>query len=416
MKRTQIKRRPLSDTVLANLEPGDKEYREHDGAGLYFRVKPSGSKSWVLRYRKPSGKRAWFGLGSYPAITGPMARKKATELREQAAAGVDISQAARARQEALAEAERSLFEDLAMEWLEVRRPSWSDGTYHNAKTGLELHVFPTMGKRPFCDIHPMEWMELLRVMEKKGIIDRMSRIRRHCKEIYDLARVTGRITHNPLDGLNRFLQTKPDENFAHVTESELPELLRAIRGYPHAKDVGLGLQLLVMTALRPGEVREARWVEFDFDKALWTIPDWRMKKRREHLVPLSRQAIVVLKELHGLTGAYPLLFPGRIDPKKPRSNMVFNMALRRLGYAGRQTGHGFRHIASTILRENGFRQEHVEAQLSHVEGGVSGVYNKAIYLEPRRQMMQWYADHLDKLEQGNVVPMARTDSNSKTST
>lgn len=245
-------------------------------------------------------------------------------------------------------------------------------------------------------------MEFLRGMEQKGIIEQMSRVRRSCKEIYDLARVTGRAIHNPLEGLNRFLQTKPAENYAHVTARELPELLRAISAYPHAQDVRLGLRLLMLTGVRPSELREAPWEEIDFRKALWSIPASRMKKRRDHLVPLSRQAIEALKQLHLMTGHYPLLFPGRNDRKKPRSNMAFNMALRRMGYEGRQTGHGFRHIASTTLREHGFPREHVEAQLAHVEEGVSGVYNKAIYLEQRKTMMQWYADYLDELERGNV--------------
>ncbi|MCY1372492.1 Prophage integrase IntS [compost metagenome] len=150
----------------------------------------------------------------------------------------------------------------------------------------------------------------------------------------------------------------------------------------------------MLTGVRPSELREAPWEEIDFRKALWSIPASRMKKRRDHLVPLSRQAVEALKQLHVLTGRYPLLFPGRSDRKKPRSNMAFNMALRRMGYEGRQTGHGFRHIISTALREHGFLREHVEAQLAHAEEGVSGVYNKAIYLDQRRVMMQWYADFL----------------------
>ncbi|MNF87586.1 Prophage CP4-57 integrase [compost metagenome] len=159
----------------------------------------------------------------------------------------------------------------------------------------------------------------------------------------------------------------------------------------------------MLTGVRPSELREAPWSEFDLAKKLWSIPAERMKKRRDHLVPLSRQALEALKELQTINGRYPLLFPGRNDRKKARSNMAFNMALRRMGYDGRQTGHGFRHIASTTLRENNFPREHVEAQLAHVEGGVSGIYNKAIYLEQRRKMMQWYSDHLDKLERGNVI-------------
>lgn len=159
----------------------------------------------------------------------------------------------------------------------------------------------------------------------------------------------------------------------------------------------------MLTGVRPSELREASWEEFDRKAGIWVIPAERMKKRRTHTVPLSRQALDALEELHKLTGAYPLLFPGRNQRTKPRSNMAFNMALRRMGYAGRQTGHGFRHIASTTLRENGFPKDHVEAQLAHTEDGVSGVYNKAQYLEQRATMMQWYADHLDTLEAGNVV-------------
>ncbi|MDO9521500.1 MAG: tyrosine-type recombinase/integrase [Pseudohongiella sp.] len=399
MKRSQIKRRPLSDSVLANLESEEKEYREHDDSNLYFRVKPNGKKSWTLRYKTPNGKWSWAGLGSYPAVTATMARKKAAKLREQAYQGEHITKISRLRKQALQEAETDTFEKLATEWLLARRPSWTDGTYKRAKGGLELHIFPTVGKRPFVSIHPMEWMDLLREMEKKGIFERLGNVRRHCKEIYDLARVTGRITHNPLDGLNRFLQAPSNENFAHVTEKDLPPLMAAMRAYPHAFDVRLALRLLMLTAVRPSELREAQWTEFDLEAGLWTIPAERMKKRRDHLVPLSRQALDTVKELKVITGAYPLLLPGRNDRKKPRSNMVFSMALRRMGYGGKQTAHGFRHIASTILRNNDFHRDYVESQLSHVEGGVSGVYNKATYLPQRREMMQWYADYLDNLGQ-----------------
>jgi len=219
--------------------------------------------------------------------------------------------------------------------------------------------------------------------------------------------VTGRITSNPLEGLHKFLSTKPAENYAHVSPDELPALLRALRAYPSATDIRIGLHLLSMLACRPSELREARWSEFDLGKALWTIPAERMKRRREHVVPLPRQAVELLRDLHNLTGSYALLFPGRSDSTKPRSNTVFLMALRRLGYEGRQTGHGFRHIASTILNEHGFDENHIEAQLSHVKEGIAGIYNKAAYLEQRRAMMQWYADHLDQLAKGNVVEFKR---------
>lgn len=403
MKRSEIKRRPLADTTLAGLEPEHAAYREQDGQGLYFRVKPNGGKSWELRYKKPDGKWSWLGLGSYPEVSGAGARLKAAELRADAADGVSPLTAKHARKASELESANSTFEALAREWIEIRRPGWAPSTATRTIGALELHVLPVFGKRLYVSILPIEWMEFLRGMERQGIIEQMSRVRRSCKEIYDLARVTGRAVHNPLEGLNRFLQSKPAENYAHVTAKELPALLRAIAAYPHAHDVRLGLRLLMLTGVRPSELREARWDEFDRKAGLWQIPAERMKKRRLHTVPLSRQALDALEQLHKMTGAYPLLFPGRNDRTQPRSNMAFNMALRRMGYAGRQTGHGFRHVASTTLRENGFAKDHVEAQLSHVEDGVSGVYNKATYLEQRRAMMQWYADYLDELEAGNVV-------------
>ncbi|MGH1449939.1 MAG: tyrosine-type recombinase/integrase [Pseudomonadaceae bacterium] len=410
MKRADIKRRPLADTTLAGLEPDAKEYRELDGNGLYFRVKPDGQKSWQLRYKTPAGKWSWLGLGGYPQVSGALARQKAAELRADAAAGRNPLATKQARKVADQEIAKNTFEVLAREWFEARRMSWEEGTAKRIIGSLELHVFPVFGKRPYAEILPMEWMEFMRSLEQKGIIDQMGNIRRYCKDIYDLARVTGRTVFNPLEGLHKYLKTKPAENYAHVSAAELPALLRAMSGYPHSHVVKLGLRLLVLTGTRPSELREAPWSEFDIKARLWKIPAARMKKRRDHVVPLSNQAIEALAVLRRLTGAYPLLFPGRNDRTKPLSNMAFNMALGRLGYRGRQTGHGFRHIASTTLREHGFPKEHVEAQLSHSEAGVAGVYNKAVYLEQRREMMQWYADYLDKLEKGNVVTGVFTDA------
>ena len=405
MKRSEIKRRPLSDTTLAGLEPDTKEYREQDGNGLYFRVKPDGQKSWQLRYKTPAGTWSWLGLGGYPEVGGALARQKATELRNDAAEGKNPMATKQARQAAELEANNSTFEALAREWHASRLKAWDTGTAKRVMGALERHVFPTFGKRLYTGILSMEWMGLLRGMEQQGILEQMSRVRAYCKDVYDLARVTGRAVNNPLDGVHKFLSTGKAENYAHVSPEELPALLRAIRSYPHAKDVQLGLRLLTLIAVRPSELREARWEEFDFDKKLWTIPVERKgrKKGLEHLVPLSRQAVEILEELRTLTGAYLLLFPGRSDRTKPRSDTVFLMALRRLGYEGRQTGHGFRHIASTILNEHEFDADHVEAQLSHKAPGVRGIYNKAQYLAQRTTMMQWYADYLDGLEKGNVV-------------
>lgn len=230
MKRSEIKRRPLSDTTLAGLEPETREYREQDGNGLYFRVKPDGSKSWQLRYKKPDGKWSWLGLGGYPALSGRQARQKAAELQADAQQSGDALASKRARQAAELEASASTFEHLAREWHSAKRPGWSDGTARRTLGALELHVFPVFGRRPFAAITPMEWMEFLRAMEQTGIIEQTSRVRGLCRDIYDLAQVTGRVIHNPQEGLHKFLQSQPATNYAHVSPAELSALLRAIRG------------------------------------------------------------------------------------------------------------------------------------------------------------------------------------------
>ncbi|EFW81922.1 tyrosine-type recombinase/integrase [Pseudomonas savastanoi] len=405
MKRSEIKRRPLSDTTLAGLEPELKEYRELDANGLYFRVKPDGQKSWQLRYKKTDGKWSWLGLGGYPEVSGAAARAKAADLRADTAEGRNPMVTKQARKAAEAQAANDTFETLAREWHASRIGGWDAGTAKRIMGALERHVFPTFGQRRYIGILSMEWMELLRGLEQQGILEQMSRVRAYCKDVYDLARVTGRAVNNPLEGIHKFLSSGKAENYAHVSAEELPALLRAIQSYPHAKDVQLGLRLLTLLAVRPSELREAQWSEFDLEKKLWTIPVERKgrKKGREHLVPLCRQAIELLEELRPITGAYPLLFPGRSDRTKPRSDTVFLMALRRIGYEGRQTGHGFRHIASTTLNEHGFPADHIEAQLSHKPQGVRGVYNKAQYLAQRTTMMQWYANYLDGLAGGVVV-------------
>lgn len=413
MKRSEIKRRPLADTVLATLEPEDREYREPDGNGLYFKVRPNGQKLWELRYKRADGKWSWLGMGTYPDVSGALARQRVNELKTAAAKDGTPLTAKRLKKAADIEAASGTFEKLAREWHTAKSKTWASSTASKNLGALENHVFPVFGQRLYTSITPMEWMEFLRAKEQTGIIEQTSRIRSMCAEIYDLARVTGRAIHNPLEGLHRFLQTNQSDNYAHVSVDELPALVRAIRSYPHARDVNIGLQLLCMLACRPSELRNAVWSEFDLGKALWLIPAERMKRRREHLVPLPRQAVTLLRELYSLTGSFSLLFPGRGRGLKPRSNTVFLMALRRLGYQGRQTGHGFRHIASTVLNEKGFDHEHVEAQLSHVKEGVRGIYDKSIYLKQRKAMMQWYADFLDRLTGENVVQLQPNQSSNE---
>lgn len=408
MKRTEIKRRPLSDTVLANLEADEKEYRELDGNGLYFRVKPDGNKSWQLRYKKPDGKWSWLGIGGYPEIGGQLARKKAQELIADIGKGENPIITKQERKAKELDQHNSTFENLAKEWLDTKQNKWVSDTMVRNKGALEKHIYPTLGKRSFTTIRPIEWMNHLKgIQQQHKIYEQVNRIRAMCRDIYDYAKVTGRIDYNPLEGLEKFLEQGEKKNMAHVDEKELPPLLRAINNYP-TPDVRIGLQLLTILFCRPSELREATWQEFDLDHAEWNIPEHRMKKRREHVIPLPLQAVRLLNELKSVSTQSDYLFPSRSNSQQPKSDTVFIMALRRLGYEGRQTPHGFRHIASTLLNNKGFDERHVEAALAHVKDGVAGVYNKAQYLEDRKYMMQWYADHLEKLTDDTVIQFKKT--------
>ena len=403
MKRTEIKRRPLSDTVLANLEAEQTEYRELDGNGLYFRVKPDGNKSWQLRYKKPNGKWSWLGIGGYPEIGGQLARKKAQELIADIGKGENPIITKQERKAKELEESNATFEALAREWIDTKQNTWVADTLTRNRGALEKHVYPTFGKRLFVSIRPIEWMEHLKgIQQEHKIYEQVKRIRTMCRDIYDYAKVTGRIDYNPLEGLHKFLESGKKENMAHVDEKELPPLLRAIDNYP-TPDIRIGLKLLTMLFCRPSELREAQWHEFDLDEGLWNIPEERMKKRREHIIPLPTQAVNLLNELKSIRCESEYLFPSRSNPNKPKSDTVFIMALRRLGYEGRQTPHGFRHIASTLLNNKGFDERHIEAALAHVKDGVAGVYNKAQYLNDRKHLMQWYADHLEQLADDKVI-------------
>jgi len=403
MKRTDIKRRPLADTVLATLEPELKEYRELDGNGLYFRVKPDGNRSWQLRYKKADGKWSWLGIGGYPEISGQLARKKAQELLNDISKGDNpiITKQERKRKEI--EQHSATFEVLAREWLDTKKESWVQDTMTRNKGALEKHIFPIFGKRLYTTIKPIEWMNLLKsIQQEKGIFEQVNRMRSMCRDIYDFAKVTGRMDYNPVEGIQKYLQQGKKQNMLHVAEPELPALLRAINNYP-TMDVRIGLQLLAMLFCRPTELRQAKWQEFDLEQGLWNIPAERMKKRREHLVPLPTQATTLLKELQSYETNSEYLFPSRSDKSKPKSDTVFIMALRRMGYEGRQTPHGFRHIASTLLNNRGFDERHIEAALAHVKDGVAGVYNKAQYLDDRASMMQWYANHLEEIADQSII-------------
>ncbi|MGC9653005.1 UNVERIFIED_CONTAM: tyrosine-type recombinase/integrase [Acinetobacter pittii] len=402
MKKADIKRFPMQDSTLSSLEPDLKEYRVNDGENLHFVVHPKGNKRWELRYKKPSDlKWTWLGLGAYPEISGKLARQKAAEARQLLANGIDPKEYKEEQKQALLNSDQFSFNNLAEEYCNSKK--WTDATRTRNVGALNNHVYPVMGSRDYRKITKREWLDLIQQIQKKPhpttgkpIVEMGNRVRGLCRDIYDLAEVTGRIDHNPLSGIEKFIEKHEQQNMDSVKIDELPKLLVDIRSYP-SRMTSIGLQLLSMLACRPTELREAVWSEFNLEKALWIIPPERMKKRVEHTIPLPTQALALLNELKSYSGNSAYLFKSRIGSGKPVSNNTFNKALKSMGYQGKQTPHGFRHIFSTELREQGCARDHVEAALAHKVGGVEGVYNKALYVEPRKAMIQKWADYLDDL-------------------
>ncbi|MFA3633137.1 integrase [Acinetobacter baumannii] len=403
MKRTDPIKKPMKDTVLSSLEPeAHTEYRINDGDNLHFVVSPKGNKRWDFRYKNPlTQKWNWMGLGAYPEVSGKLARQKAAAARELLADGIDPKEHRDQEKQALLNSDKFSFKSLAVEY--CNNKTWTDGTRTRNEGALNNHVYPLMGNRDYRKITKKEWLDLIRDIQKKlhprtgkPIVEMGNRIRGLCRDIYDLAEVTGRIEFNPLSGLEKFIEKHKQQNMDSVKIDELPKLLVDIRAYP-SRVTSIGLQLLSMLACRSTELREAIWDEFNLEKGLWTIPSKRMKKRIEHTIPLPIQALTLLNELKTYSGNSAYLFKSRSDSSRPVSNNTFNKALKSMGYQGKQTPHGFRHIFSTELREQGFARDHVEAALAHKVGGVEGVYNKAIYVEPRKAMIQRWADYLDDL-------------------
>ena len=232
----------------------------------------------------------------------------------------------------------------------------------------------------------------------RGATEKARKVRQRCGEVWKYAVVTGRAEYNPAPDLASALTTHEKEHYAFLSREELPGFLRVLETYSGSILVKIAMKLTMLTGVRPGELRKAEWQEFDFEKQIWNIPKERMKMGRPHIVPLSNQAICLLNQLRPITSIHSLLFPGRNDPKKPMSDMALTVLVRRIGYAGRVTGHGFRHTMSTILHEQGFNSAWIELQLAHVDkNSIRGTYNHAQYLDNRREMMQWYADHIDSL-------------------
>ncbi|WP_433911727.1 tyrosine-type recombinase/integrase [Raoultella ornithinolytica] len=384
--------------------PKDKPYKLSDGGGLYLLVNPNGSRYWRLKYRI-AGKEKLLALGVYPDITLAEARQKRADAKKVLAAGGDPGQEKQEEKQAKEQAVANSFERLAMEWHTHKSTSWSEGYAEHLLMYLKKDIFPFIGQKAITDISQVEMLNVLRKMEQRGVLDKLKKTRQACRQIFTYAIITGRAEHNPVSDLAGALKSPKQQHYPHLLVDQIPDFLRALSEYSGSTITRNATRLLMLTGLRTIELRASEWVDIDFDKGVWNVPAERMKMRRPHLVPLSTQVRELLEEIHQLTGRGKYVFPGRNGAGKPMSEASINQVIKRIGYDGKATGHGFRHTMSTILHEQGYNTAWIETQLAHVDkNSIRGTYNHAQYLDGRREMLQWYADYLQALENGeNVV-------------
>lgn len=389
-------------------KPREKAYKLADGAGLYLEVVPSGSRYWRMKYRF-NGKEKRMAFGVYPAVSLAQARALRDEAKKKLAEGIDPSFAKKEEKLVRDVQLNNTFQAVALEWHGTKVSRWSEGYASDIIEAFNKDIFPYIGQQPVNEIKPLVLLNVLRRMESRGATEKAKKVRQRCSEVFRYAIVTGRAEYNPAADLTSAMSGHESKHYPFLTVEELPDFFKALSGYTGSPLVVLAARLLILTGVRTGELRGAFWSEFDLEKAVWEIPAERMKMKRPHLVPLSTQALEIVQQLKVMSGQYPLVFPGRNDPRKTMSEASINQVFKRIGYTGKVTGHGFRHTMSTILHEEGFNTAWIETQLAHVDkNAIRGTYNHALYLEGRREMMQWYADNTDRIGNHDLIGLTNS--------
>lgn len=413
----------LTDTAVRKAKPTDKVQRLFDGGGLYIEILPSGGRYWRLKYRH-NGKEKRLAIGVYPTVTLAAARDAREKAKALLRAGRDPSLEKRTEKLRAGVAAGNTFQALGDDWLAVRTPGWTPLQAKKERGRLENHAYPWIGALPVAEVGVVEIRPLLDRLVKAGHLEQAHRLREQMSRVFRHAVANEKASRDPAHDLRDSLPVRVYRRFPTITDpAKVAELLRVIDGFGGTFPVRCALQLAPLTFVRPGELRAAEWSEIDLDHKdgpRWSIAPARRKLKKAakehpdaqpHIVPLSKQAVRILRDLQALTGRGKFLFPGVRNPRVPMSANTINAGLRRLGYdKDAMTGHGFRHMASTLLNEMGFRKDAIERQLSHKEPGVAGVYNLAELLPERKKMMQAWADYLDGLRKGGVVVPIRKKS------
>jgi integrase len=406
---------PLTDMQVRNAKPKDKTYRLFDGGGLYVEVAPTGSRIWRLKFVQANGKESRLTFGPYPEISLQDAREKRLETRRLMLQGVDPAKHRDANKRLVADRLANTFEKIAREWYANKVPTWSERTAKNMIQRLEADIFPTLGRMPISEIQHRDVIATLRKIEERGANEIAKRLKAVVSQIFSYAIQCGLTDRNLVVDMKDVLKTRRTGHFAAIDADELPAFLAALASNEARmfEPTRIALRLMLLIFVRTSELIETPWSEIDLDKGEWIIPWQRMKRGKltvnpdmtNHHVCLSRQALALLHELHAITGGRKYLFPNQRDPKKPMSNNTLLVTLERMGYKGRMTGHGFRALSMSTIKERlGYRHEVVDRQLAHApKDKVASAYDRAKFLDERKVMMQAWADYVQAVESESAI-------------
>lgn len=384
--------RPLTNNEILKAKPQEKDFTLHDGDGLFMLVKTSGKKLWRFRYQRPnSSSRTNLSLGSYPALTLAVARQMRDRYLSLLAQGVDpqkqLEEVLEQRQIEL----DSIFSVVAGRWFQLKSKSVTEDYAKDIWRSLEKDVFPSIGEIPVQALKAKTIVEALEPIKARGALETVRRLVQRINEIMIYAVNTGLIDANPASGVGMAFERPKKQNMPTLRPEELPKLMRSLVMSNLSITTRCLIEWQLLTLVRPSEASGAQWAEIDFDLNLWVIPAERMKAKREHVVPLSKQALEILEVMRPLSANRQYIFPSRNDPKQPMNSQTANAALKRIGYGGKLVAHGLRSIASTALNEASFNPDVIESALAHTDKNeVRRAYNRSTYLEQRKDMMSWW--------------------------
>lgn len=409
---------PLTDAQIRNAKPKEKSYKLSDGGGLYIEVTPTGAKLWRMKVRQASGKESRLSFGQYPEVSLLAARTERAAAKKLQAGGVDPVQNKRVEKQQKRAAAVNTFEVIAREWHANKSETWKDNTAKEAINRLQNDIFPAIGNRPIAEVDAPLLLDVLRQVERRGAVDMAARLGQLCSQIFRYGIAKGLIKYNPVPDLRGALKPRARGHHAAIGTDELPAFLEAMQRNEAEMflPTRILMRLMMLVFVRTSELVETPWSEIDLEAERWVIPWQRMKmgkkkvnpRKLDHHVNLPRQGWALLRELHRVTGGGIYLFPNRNDHARPTSNGAILQALKRMGYGGRHTGHGFRSLAMGVIKARlGYRHEVVNRQLSHGSDDEYGeAYDREQFIDERRAMMQAYADYIDAVQSGaNVIPV-----------